>query len=102
MSLFFANSLPITTIRSMIPIGRSKDCVLIPKQSGKPYRIMQIIKDANTVPRILPFPPVDKVPPSTTAVMIDRVKVDPKSYLAESIFAVKSTPAIDAPILVKI
>ena len=75
---------------------------MIPKQSGSPYRIMQIINDANTVPRMLPFPPVDKVPPSTTAVMIDSVNVEPKSYLAESIFAVKSTPAIDAPILVNI
>ena len=95
-------ALPTTTARSMAPTGKSRFCVLTPKHSGKPYRSMHIISDARAVPNIEPLPPVDSVPPITTAVIIERVNVDPRSYLAESTFDVSSIPAIDAPIAVRI
>ena len=37
---------------------------------------------ANTVPNTFPLPPVDKVPPSTTIVMIFIVNVLPRSDFA--------------------
>ncbi len=81
----------------MMPIGKSKFCVLTPKHSGRPYLRIHITIAASAVPIMLPFPPVDNVPPKTTAVIMDKVNVEPKLYFAESTFAVNKTPAIAAP-----
>ncbi len=63
---------------------------------------MQMMIAASAVPGMLPLPPVESVPPSTTAVMMDSVNVDPRLYFAESTFAVSRTPAIAAPMPVRI
>ena len=60
----------------------SRYCCGTLKLSGRPNLSIPIIIAAKAVPTTEPFPPVDSVPPSTTAVIIGSVKVAPISDFA--------------------
>ena len=66
------------------------------KHRGKPKRKNAITKDARAVPTMDPLPPVESVPPKTTAVMISIVKSAPRSDFAVPRYAVSTIPAMAA------
>lgn len=75
-------ALTMTTIKSKAPTGISRYCCGTLKLSGRPNLSTPMIIAANAVPITEPLPPVDNVPPSTTAVIMGSVNVAPISDFA--------------------
>ena len=86
------SALALITISNRRPTGMSRYCIFTLKHNGRPNFSTPIITAARAVPIILPLPPVIRVPPKTTAVIIGRVIVAPRSLFAVPRYEVRRIP----------